>query len=96
MTNDYISRKWLEEFKNMPRFSSPRAKMYQRLWNEVIEAILEDAPPVDVKPVRHGRWVKRTGGALGYDCTVCGKSEVSNHFDYCPNCGARMDDEEDG
>ena len=98
MTNDYISRKWLEGFKNMPRFSSPRAKMYQRLWNEVIEAILEDAPPVDVQPVRRGHWIpkfdgKFCGGAYWYDCSECGHTVAGGILsgnNFCRNCGADM------
>lgn len=39
---------------------------------------------------RKGKWIKRKGGALGYNCSCCGKSDISNHFNYCPNCGADM------
>lgn len=43
------------------------------------------------QPVRKtGQWIKRKKGALGYNCSCCGKSDISNHFDYCPNCGADM------
>lgn len=42
-----------------------------------------------VRP-KTGTWIKRPKGALGYICTACGKSDVSNKFDYCPNCGAKM------
>ena len=51
---------------------------------------LPSAQPV----VKRGKWIKRDGGALGYVCSCCGKSDVSNHFDFCPNCGADMRDQE--
>ena len=44
---------------------------------------------------RSGKWIKRKGGALGYNCSCCGKSDISNHFDYCPNCGADMKGDRD-
>ena len=49
------------------------------------------------QPVRKtGQWIKRKKGAIGYNCSCCGKSDISNHFDYCPNCGADMRGEQDG
>ena len=52
----------------------------------------------DVIPERHGRW--RGWGKSGtptYEnygtCSVCGKdAEIyTEHRNYCPNCGAKMD-----
>ena len=45
----------------------------------------------DVAPVRHGRW-KRYGKNLG-ECSECGEI-VSVRNNYCPNCGAQMDEKE--
>lgn len=48
------------------------------------------------QPVRKtGQWIKRKKGAIGYNCSCCGKSDISNHFDYCPNCGADMRGEQE-
>ena len=41
----------------------------------------------DVAPVRHGRWDCDMGGVW---CSVCGEYS-EGEWDYCPNCGARMD-----
>lgn len=60
----------------------------------------------DVQPVRHGRWIgineycKKNGyipSGMGiyYWCSECGKEEPKIS-DYCPNCGARMDGEQNG
>ena len=53
---------------------------------------ISDMPAVDVAPVRHGRW-KRYGKNLG-ECSECGEI-VSVRNNYCPNCGAKMDEKED-
>lgn len=60
-------------------------------------------PAADVAPVVHGRWIYiRKYGE--YECSVCHgidmdcsdyySSHVVTEQDYCPNCGARMDEME--
>lgn len=46
----------------------------------------------DVAPVRHGRWEKNDD----YTCSLCGYRMVigDGAYNYCPNCGARMDAKE--
>ena len=53
---------------------------------------ISDMPAADVAPVRHARW-KRYGKNLG-ECSECGEI-VSVRNNYCPNCGAKMDEKED-
>lgn len=63
---------------------------------------IEDLPALDVAPVVHARWDKKTTwyGLYGQNymvCSECGKRyEFHSSFNYCPNCGARMDGEADG
>lgn len=38
----------------------------------------------------HGRWMPPVVGKYGCLCSVC-KKQSDNSFDYCPNCGAKMD-----
>ena len=48
----------------------------------------------DVAPVRHGRWVPTKAPFMNEceDCSVCGYRTVWGHrYNYCPNCGCRMD-----
>lgn len=59
--------------------------------------ILREAPTIDVAPVRHGRWVS-VPQKLARVCSVCNRDEPykfadidADVYDYCPNCGARMD-----
>ena len=53
----------------------------------------------DVAPVRHGRWLQKKhkifGNAYDYVCSECGKSIGVIKHKYCPNCGAKMDLEEE-
>lgn len=58
--------------------------------------VLSNQPEVDAVPVRHGKW-KKIRGAI--NCSACKRSSWSmsfedlvTSFNYCPNCGARMDE----
>lgn len=53
---------------------------------------LRNAPTIDAKPMRHGRWRKH-GNADIWSCTKCGKHSAYPES-YCPKCGAKMDEEE--
>ena len=57
---------------------------------EVVE-FLEDSPIVDAVEVVHGRWKPYypTGSFTG-TCSVC-RMLGSTDWNYCPNCGAKMD-----
>ena len=70
---------------------------------DVILAIVDAQPAADVVEVRHGRWGEYesfplTSSLNGHPCSECGM-----HFStlaipvmkYCPNCGARMDKEDE-
>jgi rubrerythrin len=62
---------------------------------------IDQMPTVDAVPVRHpvkhGKWIPREKGVVypfwaRYTCSECG-----THWDdtlYCPNCGAKMDEDE--
>ena len=66
--------------------------------NESIE-VIKAIPSADVAEVRHGHWGKMfngkfTGGAYWYSCSNCGRivpDVRSGGWNYCPNCGAKMD-----
>ena len=86
--SDYIKRE--DVWKTLARCFDGKAA----------DIILEGTPSADVAPVRHGRWFIKDGII---DCSVCNNSGWSatpyeslvRHFNYCPNCGARMDEEVD-
>jgi hypothetical protein len=61
-----------------------------------IRDMLMDIPSADVAPVRHGRWVSIN--EYPYEkCSICGETHdtVRCLDNYCPNCGAKMDEEVD-
>ncbi len=50
----------------------------------------------DVAPVRHGRWIEQEKYTFGVlcDCSICDNRILDNghSWNYCPNCGAKMDE----
>ena len=72
---------------------------YDGNFNLVIPAKkVRNIPAADVAPVVHGRWVEKEKYTFGiiYDCSLCENRILDNghSWNYCPNCGARMDLEE--
>ena len=59
---------------------------------------LFDLPIVEAEP-KHGRWVHKYGDGheepaiTGGECSICGY--VHTVTNYCPNCGAKMDEVEE-
>ena len=71
-----------------------------------LEELIDEAPTIDVVPVKRGEWVEYPyclcyEGALTEEdiaCSSCGAvfnviDNCTETFKYCPNCGARMDKE---
>ena len=62
-----------------------------------VESRIALAPTIDAEPVKHGRWKHErlpstSGGSYAVvRCSVCGNQYPMYETDYCPNCGARMD-----
>ena len=57
---------------------------------------IKSLEPADVVPVVHGRWIEDEGeGYHGIHCLRCGFSipygNVMMGYNFCPNCGAKMD-----
>ena len=69
-------------------------------WEEIIDEI-ENMDAADVAEVRHGRWEFLGPNRLNRNC-MCGtcsachvRSKYIVNTAICPNCGARMDKEDD-
>lgn len=61
---------------------------------DYLREIIESVPAADVAPVVHGRCEQTEAPFMNEceDCSVCGYRTVWGHrFNYCPNCGAKMD-----
>ena len=63
--------------------------------------MVEYAPTADVAPVRHGRWIEHYKSDAPptlkerWICSWCGNVQTYGITDYCPNCGAKMDEGKD-
>ena len=60
---------------------------------------IENFPNADVAPVRHGQWEEASDGD-GIVCPFCRTDFCTiiydtECFNYCPNCGAKMDEKQD-
>lgn len=62
--------------------------------------------PKEAEPIKRGRWIVEHGVLYGHGedahygdlwhCSECGRRELDvEGWDYCPNCGAKMDGEEE-
>lgn len=62
-----------------------------------IRLLLENENTIDAVEVVHGRWANNGISELMLcKCTVCGFPCSAYAFNYCPNCGAKMDGDENG
>lgn len=90
-------------------WDSPARTRYQSQLNELanLKHLVEGFPVADVAEVRHGRWIdedfpEKMATVHGFAiCSICGElSHKAEHgynilSNYCPNCGARMDKEDE-
>jgi len=53
--------------------------------------VKEDAPTVETETVRRGKWSKWYGV---FQCSEC-SNFFAQQYNYCPNCGVRMSEEND-
>ena len=66
----------------------------------IAEQHLKKQPTVEAEPVRHAHWIwKGDEGDSRFMCSACGGKEnaptcmgVPDIWEYCPNCGARMEE----
>ena len=58
-----------------------------------VEDIIDDLPIADVKPIRRGHWIEKTGfdgwGDTIYTCSECETTEYIKSS-FCPWCGADL------
>ena len=66
---------------------------------------LAKLPSVTPQEPKTGHWIEQDGfdGDTYYDCSECGESfclidgtPTDNLYNYCPNCGAKMEVEDNG
>ncbi|MBQ1296902.1 MAG: hypothetical protein IIY21_22850 [Clostridiales bacterium] len=77
---------------------------YKWGWNDALDSVEEFASIADAEPVRHGHWIRSSDGAWA-ECSKCHASiDISMGWslynadgdevehDWCPHCGAKMDE----
>ena len=91
-------------------YANEPVKLNDRRWGIKCKAIIadmigiiEEAPTVDAAPVKHGKWFDAMVGELPVQvCDQCSTffplAYTGGGHHYCPNCGAKMDlqEEQDG
>ena len=55
-----------------------------------IDDVIDEQPTIEAEPIKHGRWERYLKEGLPWKCSECG-SRYTVQWNYCPNCGARMD-----
>lgn len=71
-----------------------------KMFSELFLKKIADAPTVDAQPVIHAEWINHTHtNGLGitfidYECDACHEHIDTWKSDFCPNCGAKMDKEQ--
>ena len=90
---------YIEREATIELLRSLGSRDYRREKGTIQEAIKmvsfpEYTPSADVAPVRHGKWNDSLARITPY-CSACGHSHrcLIRTPNYCPNCGAKMDDE---
>ena len=98
---EYIEREafvdYLENAKEILWRDTSLSSTYAAKLVDIFLACVKVFPAADVEPVRHGEWANEETSVT---CTACGRSydtdfevkrSVILNFDFCPNCGAKMD-----
>ena len=101
MIDAYALKKSIEELKRSPWFNSVLNLSWHAGIKEAVEVVerlcIDKAPTIDAVPVRHGKWIFNPSDAFEAmfakpKCSECG-FESADGGNYCPHCGARMDEE---
>lgn len=105
---DYISREAaIKELRDTYEREFPTADgSFDLFAVRIMPRVLRSIPAADVEPVRRGRWIGTADGyadgELVYDmwkCSACGfdadGADEKPGWRYCPNCGCKMDLEDE-
>lgn len=77
---EYIERgEFIKSVKDIP------------MWGSVAAMLADSIPAADVAPVVHGRWIKGPSNPYCSECFV----ECRDETPFCPNCGAKMDEDKE-
>ena len=96
--NEYIERERLLRRFNIDDMMNVNGTLISL---EDARNTISNFPAADVAPVVHGKWL-HTDYALHWtakdECSECTYHALDrddlSHYNYCPNCGAKMDEED--
>lgn len=100
---EYIEKAAVEKFIEDGLNNPDKNKAFGHDAIEIM-AEIHYMPAADVAEVRHGRWMTTDAYPHHLYCSVCYKTYAKNAkwvneldlpTNYCPNCGARMDKEDE-
>lgn len=106
---EYIERAAIMEFPiRKDHCDKERANEHFIFGIESVLEYVQNLPAADVAPVVHGRWISweeadnPIPSPHWHECSVCHDAaqvlvnDIELLSGYCPNCGARMDGDDDG
>lgn len=86
----------------MPEYIDRTAAITSPLWATDLcpAAVLSRLPSADVVPVIHAKWLESVSFESGFwvcsNCSFVSEAVAAYKlYNYCPNCGAKMDLEEE-
>lgn len=83
-----------DEMRENLLWCKSQSSRYDNYWDDVIER-LDVQPTIDAVPVVHGRWEYIPGDGKFRAILICSRCRRNvgeyDRFNYCPNCGAKMD-----
>ena len=96
----------IKEILDVYEYEYPTASgAFDHFVTHMIPNILKNIPTVDAEPVRHGRWKTMPYRSVEHGNVVisgevemctncrCARKEFHKQMNYCPHCGAKMDEE---
>lgn len=99
--SDYIKREKAIEYlvDNMTWMDADGIETSEEDKRDAIAELINGVPSADVAPVRHGHWIHErlpstSGGSYAViRCSECQLQVPTYETRFCPNCGAKMDEE---
>ena len=99
-----IEKEYIDLEETVTTLKRNSQKYFSSFHKGYVQAIedLADIPAAKVAPVRHGRWIEQEQCEESlYSCSACGAEWITiegtpkeNGMDFCPHCGAKMDEED--
>lgn len=95
-----------DDLDNVVLRLNEEGRMITRSEYKTVDSIIFEFPTIEAELVRRGRWIQKSKPAdfctyWWYECSACGDKPPNDRYGhpnylspYCPNCGAKMEEEE--